>query len=407
MGFEVSRRNFLKGAGAVAAGAAAMGLVGCGGSGSKSGGAASGAATSAASTADFVKTNLSYTTFQNENAAVNPGVYLLQDKLNQKMGEGTLTLDYYFSQTLVSNADTLDGVTSGVADIGYMTVGLYPGRLPYASFFDQPGQSWANPVAAANGFEEFVKEYTDEDLKKVKVIMYSVSTPGCFASKNPIRSLADLNGMRVRSAATTSAAVTALGANPVTLEWSECYEALRSGMVDALYTFIGPCSTSLIQEVAPYCTMNPFYTTAYAFIMNLDRYNSFPEAQQKLFDEACAETQAEFIGVYSGVYINSKEGMKYLKDIEELIFLSDEDIQAMSDALAPLMDEYAKSVDGQGLKGTEALAKMKEIAEKWNAKFPGGDYNNYLLSLREMDGPVEWDEAFATNDYLKSLIAVQ
>jgi hypothetical protein len=99
--------------------------------------------------------------------------------------------------------------------------------------------------------------------------------------------------------------------------------------------------------------------------------------------------------------------MKYLRDIEELIFFRYEDIQAMSDALSPLMDEYSKSVDGQGLKGTEALAKMHEIAEKWNAKFPGGDYNNYLLSLREMDGPVEWDEAFATNDYLKSLIAIQ
>lgn len=329
---------------------------------------------------EWKQMTLTFTTFQPETGMGNKNMYLLQDKLNEKM-DGAIQLEYYYSGTLVSNVDTLDGVISGVADIGYVTTGNYPGRLPYTSLFDQCGIRWNNTEAASSAMQEFLTTWEDvSELDGVTPILYTISTPGIIASNKSIKTLDELQGVSCRSTSTTTAAVTAMGATPMTLEWGECYEALRNGMVDALYTIPGACASSLIHEVAPYALVNPYYVTSYMYVMNTDTLNSMPDAQRELFLQCCAEVQDEFTKGYAGRFEGDAKSEVYFANLEELNFLSDEDLKALDGKVSGLISDYATSLDAQGLKGTEALEYIKTLADKYNAMYPADDYNAYLLS---------------------------
>ena len=329
---------------------------------------------------DWVSLNLAYTTFQGDTAVGNKNMYLLQDKINERM-DGLIQFEYYYSGTLCSNVDTLDGIISGVADAGFVTVGNYPGRLPYSSFFDQCGIKWNNTTAASYAMKEFLEHYDPEELADVKVLWYSVATPGVIASTRPIRTVDDFKGMTIRSTSTTTETVAAMGATPVTLEWSECYEALRNGMVDGLYTIIGACGASLIQEVAPYATHNPFYTTSYMFVMNRGVYESMPESQRALFDELVEEVQDEYASHYSGLFDGDERSMNYFKGIEELIFLDGAELEKLEGLVGGQIESYAKSLDDKGMDGTGALEYLRELADKYNTEYPAEEYEEYLKSF--------------------------
>ena len=329
---------------------------------------------------EWKKLNLSFATFQPETAVGNKNIYLLEEKINERM-DGAITFDYYYSGTLCSNVDTLDAVISGVADIGYITIGNYPGRLALTSLFDQCGIVWNNTTAASSAMKEFIETMQPEELDEVVCLLYSVSTPGSIASVEPLRTFEDLKGVSMRSTSTTTAAVEAMGAVPMTIEWSECYEALRNGMVDALYTIPGACASSLIQEVAPYATINPFYTTSYMYVMNKDVYESMPAEQQALFMELINEVQAEYTNYYAGNFDGDEKAQNYFHEIEELIFLEDEDLEKLEGAVGHLIDNYATELDAKGVDGTGALAFIRELADKYNEIYPAEDYNEYLKSF--------------------------
>jgi hypothetical protein len=57
----------------------------------------------------------------------------------------------------------------------------------------------------------------------------------------------------------------------------------------------------------------------------------------------------------------------------EIISLSEEDLNTMVSRTANLLDDYAKTLDHQALKGTEGLALLRQLVEKYNAIYPTND----------------------------------
>lgn len=336
-----------------------------------------------ADTRKWKEMTLTFTTFQPETAMGNNNIYRLEEMLNEKL-DGAIKFEYYYSGTLCSNMDTLDGVISGVADIGYVTIGNYPGRMPYLSLFDQCGIRWNNTEAASSAMIEFLEEWPElAEIDGVTPILCTISTPGIIASNKPIRSLNELQGVSCRSTSTTTAAVSAMGATPVSLEWSECYEALRNGMVDALYTIPGACASSLIHEVAPYATVNPYYVTSYMYVMNTSVLESMPEEQREIFLECCAEVQDSYTKSYAGRFEGDEKSAVYFSSLEDLIFLNEKDLAELDSRVSGLIDDYAAQIDSQGYDGTGALELIRSLADKYNERYPADDYNEYLMSWFE------------------------
>lgn len=72
-----------------------------------------------------------------------------------------------------------------------------------------------------------------------------------------------------------------LGADLRMLAWTETYEGLKSGMVNALTAPIGQIENMRFYEVAPYITRTNEFWPSPMFVMNVEAFEELPEKDQK------------------------------------------------------------------------------------------------------------------------------
>jgi TRAP-type C4-dicarboxylate transport system substrate-binding protein len=78
--------------------------------------------------------------------------------------------------------------------------------------------------------------------------------PRNIYSRKPIKSLADIKGMKIRAQGVVETDFTkAIGASPVTLSWEEVYPALQQGAIDGYWVTHSATFNAKLHEVAKHC----------------------------------------------------------------------------------------------------------------------------------------------------------
>lgn len=78
--------------------------------------------------------------------------------------------------------------------------------------------------------------------------------PRNIYSRKPLRSVADLKGLKLRAQGIVETEFTrAIGATPVTLSWEEVYPAMQQGVIDAYWVTHSATFNAKLFEVAKYC----------------------------------------------------------------------------------------------------------------------------------------------------------
>ena len=113
-------------------------------------------------------------------------------------------------------------------------------------------------------------------------------------SKQPIESLADMKGLKLRVAGSSvlNDAYQAWGTNWANANWSEVYTALQQGTYDGQENPLPTANGASIADVQKYMT---YWTGVYDcifFCMNQDLYDSLSPELQKIVDEAGAKAAA-------------------------------------------------------------------------------------------------------------------
>jgi tripartite ATP-independent transporter DctP family solute receptor len=142
---------------------------------------------------------------------------------------------------------------------------------------------------------KFLDSATGQDMKKrlekkgiLLVREHANQLPRVMVSKKPIRSLDDIQGlkMRVPGIPIFVKLWDKLGAKCTSVSWGEVYLALNQGVVDAMecgYEFIYP---GKFYEVAKYVTLTNHVRGVRGLLMNPAKYKALPADQQKVIYEA-------------------------------------------------------------------------------------------------------------------------
>ena len=110
-----------------------------------------------------------------------------------------------------------------------------------------------------------------------------------LVSKKPVRSCADLNGLKLRIAPidTWRRSWTALGCNPVVLAWTDVYLGLQQGMVDGVTSPFDLLYSMKFTEIAKYVARTDEYWGLLTVEMNKKKFDGLkPEFQKALIDAA-------------------------------------------------------------------------------------------------------------------------
>ncbi|MBM3570019.1 MAG: TRAP transporter substrate-binding protein [Alphaproteobacteria bacterium] len=204
-----------------------------------------------------------------------------------KATNGSIKVTVFPAQQLGRAFDHFDMTKDGIADVGHLSLGYEPGRLPIAAISNAPFMM-TNAKGGSRALHEWYSKYAPRDMPEVKFCLAYAHDPGAIHSKRPITHPDHIKGLKVRPAhATMGQFVTLLGGTNVQASAPESREILERGVADAI-TF--PWESMFIfgidKAVSHHLDM-PFYVATFAWIINKAKYEGMSAAQKKAVDDHC------------------------------------------------------------------------------------------------------------------------
>lgn len=214
---------------------------------------------------------------------------------------GAVKVKIYPAQALGKFAEQWETLTSGRADLAFVLPTLTPGLAPILSMGELPF-ALNNHMEADLVINNLYKAgyldtvfYTD-----VKVVGLHPCTLEKIFSTKPIYSMADLKGLRIRTAGgICSKTLKAVGASPVKIPTPEVYMALKQGMADGAIMEPANAHKRKLLEPCKYVLEVPFFTVTLTTLMNKDVWDALPKDTQATLDELFEEFGWRWQSVYT------------------------------------------------------------------------------------------------------------
>jgi tripartite ATP-independent transporter DctP family solute receptor len=132
-------------------------------------------------------------------------------------------------------------------------------------------------------------------------------------NRKPILAVEDLRGLKIRTLPTPVhiAFFKALGASPTPLDWTELFEALRTGVVDAQENPPAMVFTAKFHEVQKFYSLTGHVNEVGAFVMSKTFYEKLPKDLQSAVEKAARKAT-----LWQRVE-NEKDNQKFLKELEK------------------------------------------------------------------------------------------
>jgi TRAP-type mannitol/chloroaromatic compound transport system substrate-binding protein len=280
------------------------------------------------------------------------------DNFNAIAGD-RMRIELFYADQLVPTGElfqalqrgTIDAVQSDDDSMASPTeVTVFGGYFPFASRY-----SLDVPVL----FNRYgLKEIWEEEYAKVGVQHVSAGAwdPCHFATKEPIRSLADLQGKRVFTFPTAGRFMSQFGVVPVAIPWEDVEVALQTGELDGIaWSGITEDYTVGWADVTNYfLTNNISGAWVGHFFANMERWQELPQDLQTLFRVCCEQSHYYRQHWYWG----GEAALRVRGDKLELTTIPDEEWDQVEAAAREFWDEIAQE--------SETKARVVQIFKDYN-----------------------------------------
>ncbi len=282
--------------------------------------------------------------------------------------DGRIKIDRYPSMQLGGRPPELvDQVIDGVADIIWTVTGYTPGRFPSSEAFEMPFVM-TNGEDTSRAYWQYVeKNMLDTEFAGLKMLGVWVHGPGLIHSKDPITSVADLNGVKLRAPTrVTNKMFTDMGATTVGMPVPAVPEALSKGVIDATVIPWEVTTALKVSELVGNHTTwpnNALYTTTFIWAMNKDKYAALPDDLKKVIDDNSGEEFSAFAG--KTMQAADQQGFDFAKERgNNIIDLNEDQIAEWKAAAAPIEAWWVEEVTKAGLDGQALLDEAKALIQE-------------------------------------------
>jgi len=242
--------------------------------------------------------------------------------------DGTVSIKVYAAGELVPALGSFDAVQRGLADMYHGAEYYWQGKSKAFNFFATvPFGLTADEMSAwirfGGGQELWDELSAGYSIKPFMACNSGVQMGGWF--KEPINSLEDIKGLKMRMPGLGGEVLNRLGAASVTLPGSEIFQALQSGAIDAT-EWVGPWNDLALgfYQVAKnyYCPGFHEPGTVMSMGINLDVWNAFSPSQKAVVESATAAEVETALAEF-----NAKNAEAY----EEILAMPDVNVRSLPD----------------------------------------------------------------------------
>ena len=276
----------------------------------------------------------------------------------QKATGGRVKVDHYPGGTLVDIRTMIRGVMRGQADIGCFSTAYFPGMFPLLSGFELP-LGFRSSRQASVILQKAIEKFRPEELRNFKVLYAYTSPPAQILSGKPLKSLADIRGLRLRAAGVLAEEVELLGGSPVSMPQSEAPEAIQRGAVDGVFTSLDVVKDLNYGETCRHIMLTDLSIYPFVVVMNKKVWASLPKDVQDAID-AISMRNCEWTGNY--VDAHAAEALAWGRQTygDEEVPLSEEERAESLRRLSPMVEKWTREIGAKGLPAEDLIKFIRE-----------------------------------------------
>jgi tripartite ATP-independent transporter DctP family solute receptor len=213
--------------------------------------------------------------------------------VSQKSG-GKMKIKMYHAGTLGSQPDAIEQVRMGGLGIANFSLGPMGPIVPEANVVSLPF-IFKDPDHAFRVLEGKAGDMINKGMAQkglVSLAWYDGGSRSFYNSKKPIKTPADVVGMKVRVMNNDlySGMIKALGGNPSPMAFSEVYQSLKTGVVDGAENNWPSYESTGHYEVAKYYSISQHLIIPETLCINAAVWKKLSKKEQKILKEAAQES---------------------------------------------------------------------------------------------------------------------
>jgi TRAP-type C4-dicarboxylate transport system substrate-binding protein len=277
-----------------------------------------------------------------------------------------------YAGSLLKPTFVLQGVSDGIADIGFSPTIFHPDKLPLEQV------TFATPFTTTD--VELVGQTMDklhdtipamtEQYDKFGLIRLAGSSFDSYElfTTFPVRRADDVEGKKISTAGAALQWLRGTGAVPVDSNMTLYYNNAKTGVIDGFIIFPSSIPGMKYPEAAPYVTKVGFGAQyAAALIMNKSVFEGLPPELQTILEEVGKAWTAAADAVQLEAYNEAYGGVPEDFPGAETYELPREEQTRWADKMPNIAKEWAERLDDQGQPGSEVLAAYMETLRESGA----------------------------------------
>ena len=229
-----------------------------------------------------------------EQHPVHKAMGMLADRVKELSG-GKVRIDVYSGGVLGNEVNCLEQVQKGELAMTKVSTAALEAFMPEMKVFSIP--------FAFRDYDHFWKALDGDVGRKILMMgvkdhfmglcYYSSGERNFYTTKKPIRSVADMNGMKVRvmNSRVAMDMIKIMGGSPCPIDWGELYSSLQSGIVDAAENNWPSFVTSRHFEVCKYFICTGHQRIPDMLIISTKVWDKLPSDVQGFLRQAAQESE--------------------------------------------------------------------------------------------------------------------
>ena len=282
------------------------------------------------------------------------------DKRLAEAGNYKMEWQESYGGSIVKPKGVLEGISLGLGDIGIVTTIFHNSKLPSQAISAVTPFVAPDARAVAKAVDEIAKEFPtmqNEFAAQNQVYLATgvvLDTYQVF-SKEPINSLADIEGAKVAGAGMNLRYLEGIeGAAGVRGGLTDFYNMLQTGLVDKAMLWPEAAKTFKIAEVAPYMLRADLgAVNSKTITVNKDYWDGLPAEVQGVLQEVAVLYRDHVAGIAMDRAQASREA--YVADGGTIVEMDPAERAAWAEAMPNIAAEWAANLDGKGEPGSEML----------------------------------------------------
>lgn len=297
-------------------------------------------------------------------------VKLFADEVDRLTG-GSVKVHVDWGGAIYSATAAVQSIRDGVADAGTIIAAYAPKEMISYAISDLPLGN-ADLWVGVRATDELMRtnEAIRQDLAKRNLVYIGTYTTGPVeigCKGDPIRSVEDLKGRKVRGVSSYGDASRDLGATLVNMAIYDAYQALETGLIDCVQTYPYTLQALKFSEILDNFTLSGWgQIIGIGIFMNKDSHDRLSPEQQAALAQAgiaAADKAAEAVGA------SGDASLQVMRDTnKEIVILSDEERSKLLAASEPYVARWIEQADAVGLPGQALLDEYKELIAKYTAE---------------------------------------